>query len=257
MSRRRIFCEGVDDRAALRGLLRRGFGLQSRPGPASATESKPSQGAPMEFVPKQGGLPLVLLGVSGDRSKVLAQAVDIAKFGSPSEPAHILGLSFDPNGDPQAAWRQWIVAGFRELNPREDGDGWRVDTPAGPTRVLPLPWESQRASLNYDLPDKQSLERIAVQALAEAYPDRHDAVGRWMAEVPRLGVPERWRWKSALRLWNALVRPDTSADASLLDQVFEQDHQVRDRVIELLKGTVLWRGLEAITASAPQGAEPT
>lgn len=247
MTLRRILCEGPDDRAALRELLTRGFEMKVRPRASSPPDAR------VELVPKAGGDLLVEIVVAGSDEKVLARAVEAEQFGSPATPVEILGLCFDPNGRTQEEqWRAWIEAGLRPLNPQPVGDGWRVSGPLGAASVLPLPWQSPRALPHYGLPDKHSLERIVIQALAEVHHDKHCAIADWTCRLSELKVDQRWVWKSALRLWNALVHPDVSG-AALFDQLCGQDHAVGGGVRAVLEGTPLWLGLSAIAATPPLG----
>lgn len=241
MSRRRIICEGPDDRSALRELLVRHFGLQVKRGTAPALEKVET------LVPRGQAGPAVEIVIAGSKEKVRAQAIASEQYSSASDPIETLGLCFDPNGQSEAQWRSWLAAGLAPLTPQTAGDGWTVATVAGRARLLPLPWFSP-APVRYALPDHHNLERVAIHALAEAYPSLAPAIARWVDELPGLGGTPSW--KTALRLWNAVVHPD-AAGASFLDKVCGQDHQTGLRVRALLDGTLLWRGLADIAAPPP------
>lgn len=134
MSVRRIFCEGPDDHSALRELIKRGF----------QREIKPSKLAQRGTSFVRAGAEDVELTVAGDRERVLSAARDaVLKNGSPSNPVTLFGVSFNPDGDPEATWRAWIERAFQEWKPVRHSDGWRLAGPFRAVELVPLPWHTE------------------------------------------------------------------------------------------------------------------
>jgi hypothetical protein len=233
VTRRRILFEGPDDRSALRELLTRAFSAGRR-------KVQPTSEKREELETPAGDV--VELVLAGSRDQVLLRAADLSTYGSPSDPVVRVGLSFDPNGDPD--WRAWIERGLAGRSPVRTMDGdWQLVGPGGPVLLVPLPWTG--GDLHYGLPDVQNLERVAVHALAQAHAAEHALVARWLGEARGSGRTPSW--KAAVRLWNALLHPDV-AGAGFFDKVFGQDRSLGGQVRADLAGTELWRGLTLLTS---------
>ena len=233
MSVRRIFCEGPDDQAALRELIKRGFQREIKPPKLSERGNS--------FV--RNGADEIELTVAGDRERVLSRARDtILDNGSPSNPVTLFGVSFDPDGHSEIEWRQWIENGFRKWEPVRHDEGWFLTGPFGAVELVPLPWHTA-ARPHPSLEDNQNIERVAGQILSTVHPRLAGLIDQWLEEAGAAGrTPE---WKMSARFWNGLVHPATSG-AGFFDKVFGQDPELRDEVRKALDGTLLWRGLERL-----------
>jgi hypothetical protein len=157
---------------------------------------------------------------------------------SPSEPIERMGLSFDPNGHDEAEWRRWMEAGLEGLGLARDG--WSYQ--AGGVVLVPIPWEWP-SPRHYGLPEKQSLERVAIDLLAATSAPQHELIAKWMGELSMAAHPVSW--KTAARLWNALVRPD-AAEHGFFGQVFGQHAPTRDLLAQRLPGTSLGEALRLL-----------
>ncbi len=240
MSTRRIFCAGPDDRSALRELIGRGGFSRTLRKPVPAEE----RGRTVFIKPGSEDLEIT---IAGDDDRVPPVALDVVfAHGSPSEPVHLFGLSFDPEERDETAWRRAIETTFREQNPiRIPGaDGYALTGPFGPVTLLPLPWWDP-AKAHPELTEKQCLERIAGHALATVHPNLGELVDQWLPQAREAGRPPSW--KMAARFWNGLVHADASG-AGFFDKVFGQDHALGEGVRRALQGSMLWRGLEQLCA---------
>lgn len=237
MTARRIFCEGPDDRSALRELISRGFTRKIAALPGNTT----IKGVRLT----RAGAEDVELADAGSRDKVLMRARDVAlESGSPSSPVRLVGLSFDPDSDDESTWRAWIERAFMSWNPQPQSGGWLLEGPFGPVELIPLPW-SITSTAHASLPDKQSIERVTAQIVASVHPDLAVLVDRWLSEASSAGrVPS---WKMSARFWNGLLAEDVSGP-SFFDKVFGQEPTLRSALDQVLRGTLLWRGLQRLDA---------
>jgi hypothetical protein len=233
MTVRRIFCEGPDDQAALRELIKRGFQREIK-------SPKLSQRGTL-FV--RDGTDEVELTVAGDRERVLSLARDtILENGSPSNPVTLFGVSFDPDGHRETEWREWIERAYQAWKPVRQGEGWLLTGPFGPVELIPLPWHTALRP-HVSLEDSQNIERVAGLILSTVHPRLAGLIDKWLEEARAAGrTPD---WKMSARFWNGLAHPATSG-AGFFDKIFGQDPELRDEVRRALDGSLLWRGLERL-----------
>lgn len=236
MSVRRIFCEGPDDQAALRELIKRGFQREIKPSPLSERGTL--------FV--REGSEDVELTVARDRERVLLLARDtVLGSGSPSNPVTLFGVSFDPDGHSEIEWRGWIENRFREWKPVRQGEGWLLTGPFGAVELVPLPWYTA-VRPHASLEDSQNIERVAGRILSTVHPRLAGLIDKWLEEARAADrTPD---WKMSARFWNGLVHPATSG-AGFFDKIFGQDPELRDEVRKAFDGTLLWRGLERLCSA--------
>lgn len=241
MSARRIFCEGPDDRSALRELnTRGGFGRTK-----DRTVSRSSTGPDRGDVFKKEGSEDLELTVAGDKERVFVRALDLAfESASPSDPLTMVGLSFDPDDEAEPRWRRRIENAFSAWAPVREtgGDGYILTGPFAPIVIVPLPW-SMGAKPHAALPDKHCLERVAGHSLSTVHVPLAKLVDKWLAEARDHGRAPSW--KMAARFWNGLVLAEVSG-AAFFDKVFGQERSLGEACRNELAGSMLWRGLELL-----------
>lgn len=226
MSVRRIFCEGPDDLSALRAYVSLRYRLSAQP---SAPTNQ------VVLVAGDGTVELTLVA-AGTRQKVLSVARQlIALDDSPSRPLERVGLCFDPDDQEEPGWRSWIERTFGRDGFRRDERGWQVNGVVGPVEVLAMPWAIAEKT-HAGLAERHNLERVAARILATTHPERAALVDRWLDDVVGARLPADW--KVAMRLWNALVDPDTSGRA-FFDRVFGQNHALRAELERVIEGSQL------------------
>ena len=238
MSRLYLLCEGPEDLAALRETLKGRFGFLKMTG----------DNLPRREQWSRGDLTLELVAVEG-KAQVVQKAVTITLADSAHDPIVRFGLSFDPNGQAEEKWRSWLEEALRDLSLSRTGWDYTA-RPAGrvPLEVHPIPW-SWTGSPRYGLDDSHCLERIAVDVLATESSLQHERVARWMDEL-RAGAGVPPTWKTAARLWNALVLPEVSG-AGFYSKVFGQRAETARLFGEKLPTTELGTALAKLLRSTP------
>jgi hypothetical protein len=92
-------------------------------------------------------------------------------------------VNFDPDDRAEQDWRRWVEGVFNSAGCEwERADEAYKTTSPQELLVIPLPWLTSAVKPLSELPDQQSLYRLAASHLALAFPDKAkvlmDCVGR-------------------------------------------------------------------------------
>jgi hypothetical protein len=242
---RALIVEGVDDVAAVRGLLRkRGHelplaGIQRNryastidlidfevwtPGDA---KKPPEERTP----PGKGGLARRALDFAVDRRSK----------------ADLIGVCFDPDDVPEADEFAFFKTAFGELKEPNLGplaEDLTFDLKGTALRILPAPWRTGAAPF-YGLPDHHNLERVLLGGVLSVH--GADALGMFGDETTRrlMTLVAGHGYKRAFRMWNAAAAPDAEGFVDRLLQLAKY----KDACLAAIEATRVARVLDELLQS--------
>lgn len=181
-----IVCEGYHDRAFLRGwLIARGCeDWKDKKYPPQNNRSVKGGGHYVFRTPTQRWVRIVPVGGDG---KLLGNAdTYVQEAGSRSIERIVLVWDGDDAGGAPTASREQSFeswAGRHSAQQINSSPDFGLVSCPSPTRLSLIVWRAQDPS-DSQLPDKQTLERLACAAVHEAYPSRCRAVKEWLEARP-------------------------------------------------------------------------
>ncbi len=213
-----MVCEGKDDLAALRALLRA----------EGAIEVKGIKGVPLSLSSLRFEHKDVLLHVESvvGKSKLTERAVLLSE-GSASERPDMVAVCFDPDGDSEAKEFAFFKSDFKEsaLKSRRAGELTSTDGRLSfrinrrDVTVLPAPWRTPSDVAFDGLPtDEHNLERVLISGILDSalapklVTWAQDATAQIHALIGKHG------WKRAFRIWSAALHPDSESFVDRLMQ---------------------------------------
>ena len=233
---RLIFCEGVDDAKALRGILRLAFKLTTTRSKRFSESREAvsfglSDGSTLDIVPAH--------------SKAQATDRSLEEFlgtATPT-PCPLVGLSFDPDEEAPERWDQRITSllstqASQVTHP--SAHEWHFEQRI----LLAIPW-SVSAPVFDSLEDTMNLERLAVHATKQVFPKLSPLVEKWLNELAEAQGSSARSWKEAALLWHAATVPKIP-EASFFDKVFEQQHEVAAAAVSAFRTQPSWPALERL-----------
>jgi hypothetical protein len=189
-----ILCEGYHDRAFLRGwlLARRCEDWKDKSYPPNNNRPVKGKGHFVFQTPEPARRWVRVVPAGGDGKLLETAAIFVKEAGSrPIESIVLVWDGDDVAGAPSVSRRDSFAswAGGLGAQPIDPSRDFRlVDNP--PTVQLPIAtrlslivWRAEDPSAP-DLPDKQTLERLACAAVREAHPDRCRVVKKWLDNRP-------------------------------------------------------------------------
>ena len=213
-----MLCEGRDDLAALRALVRAEVGPEFQEGRGRE---------PMELRFESPRLVLRILQTMG-KSELARRALNLQTAG---ERPDLIGVCFDPDRDTVGREFAFFVQSFDREARNHASALTSIGAGAYTFRqnnrdvsVLPAPWRLPDAARFDALPDdEQNLERVFIAGILETQsPHRawaEDAVARLHAAAGDHG------WKRAFRIWNAALFPDSE---SFVDRLLQAPRNPSD-----------------------------
>lgn len=246
MTKRLVFCEGIDDLNALRAIAQHlrwataGSGLgQDRKATLHAgvdvkieiTVPSKSRGATGEG---KSALPASL----ADELHNLRPQID------PEDEARVslVSVVFDPDDKAAGAFHDDLVRAIGDRAPgwtltATDLPGvWRAARePGEQLEIRAVHWRAPGAVLD-GLPDHANLERLLCAVLAKAYADDKDHVARWLAEIDaarRRAGRKPASWKGAIHIWLAAVY-DKVDEVNAASRVLHQQDECKPHVRPVL-----------------------
>ena len=236
---RLILCEGREDLAFWTGLLLDGErGCVREKAPPAVRETGAEAGAGHKhFFRDPAGRYVEVYSVGG-RSNLLRVLRSEIQRAAVRQPIARLLFSFDPDtegpaipGEPTAGWTAAGLTSHAERAgeiPRV-ADGRLILTRSGGEVEL-APWRYDGED-RHGVPRQQTLERLTCAALTEVYPERGEAVHRWLADRP--DPPDAHGHKSAALSFMAGWKPD--AGNFNFYGLLWSDPPVRDVLVRLLQ----------------------
>ena len=248
MNPRLIFCEGNDDLTALRELIVRDC-ARSSPDPSRRF---PGDRSAQEFV--DADLPDVHLVDAKGKAKLPRRVVSELTAPSPGLRFDVIGVSFDPDAVSSRAPSEWVRTNCipKEARTEETEHGWQVMVEDRTTEVITLAWHLGDVFDRLH-EDEYNLERAALDVLAKGAKRQAAVVDDLLNYLQ--GKKIQTSWKTALKLWNAVRKPNTDGPG-FLAQVFGQDPKLRVAKEALLRDTPLLAALHYICGASHQ-VEPT
>lgn len=221
-----LLCEGPEDLAAIRGLLK--DRRATRKAEASPRVFRPGATPPEHWSDGQATL---LVQSVGGKDKLPQAVLDVAQGGATERPGRVI-VSFDPDADSPTREFEFVLSFIRHAGqsstPERAGDDWKIRVRDRDVLLTPAPW---RADASFDhLPDHQCLERVLISALAAGSQD----IKPWIEEATT-ALMRRVQgdgWKRAFRLWSAALDPRESFVDRLL-----QDDTTRLACLSALRAT--------------------
>ncbi len=230
-----VVCEGPDDLAALRCVLRRaGATADGRQSIASGQLGYTFQGARLD-----------IYSAGGKKTKLAARARELAS-GTASRRPESIAICFDPDDDAAPNENDFLVRDFRafhasglldhELDTDAEG-GFLLRLGTTSIAIRSAPWRSDSALEFAGLPDHHCLERVLITGiLRSTVAAGATEWARSSTEALRQLVADHG-WKRAFRVWSAYFAYDTD---SIVDRLL-QHHDTRDACTAELAATIAAR----------------
>lgn len=221
MSRAVLVCEGYDDRDFIGQWLRaRGWLAMGAPGksPPEVDGLRVNAG---EHAFRRARGPVIVVAPAGGDARVEARARDVL-VSHTTRPVVALGVVLDADVEAEGAVGSPRLARHGSGHARLDGLVRRLQASVPPGTAAPLisgwAW-CDAAAAQPTLPPKQTLERLAMAALVEAYPERAPAVAAFLAATPEGPPPtgKSYFW-AHLAKWYPLAAGDGGIGAIWRDE---------------------------------------
>lgn len=247
----RILCEGYYDRAFWKGWLE-ALGAKSayepRQPPPLDLDKKPIRGGHFGFYSKKFRN-LIRVQPCGGRANLMPALHEVINLSKTNCVGQII-VNIDSDKDAAAAGPAGLtgaseMAMLKSLYPTAqiDDHKLRVSLPGHGIFADLVVWESA-GEPHPGVPGKQTLERLVCRAMCNAFPDRAEAVGKWLASrpAPPPPNPKEHAW-SYMAGWYA----DCGSDA-FFERLWRQPAEAAE-LQQLLRGTSAAALVSAIVES--------
>jgi hypothetical protein len=233
-----IVCEGKDDLAAFRAVLKvEGAVRSKRPGaPVGGGNVQRFETDRVE----------ITVEARDGKTDLVQVAMDAATGTAGRRPDMIL-VSFDPDLDPpprEFAFFEKAFEAHKQGRLAKDEAGRRtLRIKDRDIVLLPGPWRTSSVARFAGLPEEQCIERVLVDGILGSRRDG-DPVAGWAHETMRkLHVLARDKgFKRAFRLWSAALAPDSE---SFVARLFEM-HETSGACLDAVKATPAYNALRTL-----------